>query len=51
MLDIDVTGDWGVSNSRGENWGEKNAVALAGPVREGVMRSVIMRRPAKKVAA
>ncbi|AEO70580.1 uncharacterized protein THITE_72721 [Thermothielavioides terrestris NRRL 8126] len=46
--DLNVAEIWGVSNVNGSNWGANNAVALAGPPPEGVMRTVIMRRPPKK---
>ncbi|SPQ18401.1 b69f7669-16fd-4477-8f2e-bb0d450bfff0 [Thermothielavioides terrestris] len=49
--DLNITQIWGVSNVNGSNWGANNAVALAGPAPEGVMRTVIMRRPAKLVGA
>ncbi|KAL2021603.1 hypothetical protein VTK56DRAFT_6956 [Thermocarpiscus australiensis] len=51
VVDIKVTETWGVVNTNGSNWGANNAVALAGPPPEGVMRFVIMRRPAKKATA
>ncbi|GAB1310616.1 Puromycin N-acetyltransferase [Madurella fahalii] len=48
VLDTRITETWGVANTNGSNWGTNNAVALAGPAPEGVMRTVIMRRPPKK---
>lgn len=51
VLDTKVTETWGVANTDGSNWGANNAVALAGPAAEGVMRTVIMRRPPKKATA
>ncbi|CAP60181.1 uncharacterized protein PODANS_1_4960 [Podospora anserina S mat+] len=48
VLDMKVKETWGVTKEEGRYWGENNAVALAGPVPEGVMRSVIMRRPVKR---
>lgn len=51
VFDLDVTGKWGRVKKDGENWGASNAVAFAGPAAEGVERSVIMRRPAKKATA
>ncbi|KAK4193216.1 hypothetical protein QBC35DRAFT_99517 [Podospora australis] len=47
VVDLKVTERWGKTKSAGRYWGENNAVEIAGPVPEGVMRSVIMRRPAK----
>ncbi|KAK4200242.1 hypothetical protein QBC40DRAFT_73288 [Triangularia verruculosa] len=51
VLDLNVGERWGVTKAEGRHWGENNAVALAGPVPEGVHRSVIMRRPAKGATA
>ncbi|KAK0741603.1 hypothetical protein B0T21DRAFT_116765 [Apiosordaria backusii] len=47
VLDMNLKERWGKTKAEGRYWGENNAVALAGPVPEGVNRSVIMRRPAK----
>ncbi|KAG7292835.1 hypothetical protein NEMBOFW57_002880 [Staphylotrichum longicolle] len=46
VLDLNVTETWGIANTAGSYWGERNAVSLAGPAADGVLRSVIMRRPA-----
>lgn len=46
VLDLNVTETWGVANTTGSYWGELNAVSLAGLAADGVLRSVIMRRPA-----
>lgn len=51
VLDTKVTETWGVTNTDGSNWGANNALDLAGPAAEGVVRTVIMRRPPKKVSA
>lgn len=50
VLDMKVTQTWGATNTNGSYWGENNAVDLAGPVPDGVQRTVIMRRPPKKTA-
>jgi hypothetical protein len=50
VLDLNVTEIWGVANTDGSNWGATNAVTLAGPAPDGVLRSVIMRRPPRKAA-
>lgn len=47
VVDLKVTETWGVTNSAGSNWGANNAISLAGRAPDGVMRTVIMRRPAK----
>jgi len=47
VLDLKVTEVWGRANTDGSNWGANNAIPLAGPISEGVLRSVIMRRPPK----
>lgn len=51
VLDNPVTEKWGAVNKDGSNWGANNAVALAGKAPEGVMRTVLMRRPPKKPSA
>ncbi|KAK4129147.1 N-acetyltransferase-like protein [Parathielavia appendiculata] len=50
VLDLKVTDTWGVVNTDGSDWGANNAVSLAGPAPDGVVRSVIMRRPPRKAA-
>jgi hypothetical protein len=49
VVDLNVTETWGVENRDGSNWGANNAVSLAGTAPDGVMRTVIMRRPAKNI--
>ncbi|KAL2137276.1 hypothetical protein VTI74DRAFT_5007 [Chaetomium olivicolor] len=51
VLDLNVTELWGAVNTDGSNWGANNAIALCGPAPKGVVRSVIMRRPAKAAVA
>ncbi|KAK3989994.1 hypothetical protein QBC44DRAFT_265984 [Cladorrhinum sp. PSN332] len=46
VLDTKVTETWGVKRD-GRYWGANNALDIAGPVPEGVHRTVIMRRPPK----
>lgn len=50
VSDLKVTETWGKVNTDGSDWGANNAVAIAGPAGEGVVRTVIMRRPPKKAA-
>ncbi|KAL2165985.1 hypothetical protein VTG60DRAFT_3475 [Thermothelomyces hinnuleus] len=45
VLDFQVTKTWGRAKPAGSDWGENNAVDLAGPVPTGAQRTVIMRRP------
>ncbi|KAK4156157.1 hypothetical protein C8A00DRAFT_41316 [Chaetomidium leptoderma] len=40
VLDLTVTETWGAANTSGSNWGANNAVTLAGPVPDGVLRSM-----------
>ncbi|KAJ4297331.1 hypothetical protein N0V88_004249 [Collariella sp. IMI 366227] len=48
VSDLKVTELWGRANTDGSDWGANNAIALTGgPASEGVVRSVIMRRPPK----
>jgi GNAT superfamily N-acetyltransferase len=51
VVDVKVTEQWGRTNANGSNWGANNAVPLAGPLADGVQRTVIMRRPPKKASS
>ncbi|KAK5651509.1 hypothetical protein OQA88_11963 [Cercophora sp. LCS_1] len=44
VLDFDMAGRWGAVKAEGRNWGESNALELGGPLPEGSMRTVIMKR-------
>lgn len=44
VQDVAVTERWGPTRAGGEDWGQGSAVALAGALREGCFRSVVMRR-------
>ena len=43
-LDFKITETWGATKAEGRDWGESAALELGGPVPEGTMRSVIMKR-------
>ncbi|KAK0656915.1 hypothetical protein B0T16DRAFT_48970 [Cercophora newfieldiana] len=45
VVDSSFTERWGVTKPEGHNWGENSALEVGGPVAEGSMRSVIMKRP------
>ncbi|KAK4245685.1 hypothetical protein C7999DRAFT_33974 [Corynascus novoguineensis] len=47
VMDVKVSEIWGRTKPPGSNWGENNAIDLAGPVPPGAQRTVIMRRPQK----
>jgi hypothetical protein len=47
VVDVQVTGTWGVANTEGDYWGANNALAF-GPLVDGAHRTVIMRRSPKK---
>ncbi|KAL2264247.1 hypothetical protein VTK26DRAFT_9023 [Humicola hyalothermophila] len=51
VLDLDLARDWGMQRPDGKDWGANIAVELVGPAPEGVSRSGIMRRPARKTGA
>ncbi|KAK3300595.1 uncharacterized protein B0H64DRAFT_414465 [Chaetomium fimeti] len=50
-IDVKITEKWGGTNANGSNWGANNAIALAGPLPDGVQRTVIMRRSPKKASS
>ncbi|KAL2154632.1 hypothetical protein VTH82DRAFT_3308 [Thermothelomyces myriococcoides] len=45
VLDLEITEGWGKAKPPDSDWGENNAVDLAGPLPVGAQRTVIMRRP------
>ncbi|KAL2157967.1 hypothetical protein VTH06DRAFT_4776 [Thermothelomyces fergusii] len=51
VLDLEITKTWGRARPPGSNWGENNAIDLAGAVPDGAQRIVIMRRPPRTAAA
>ncbi|KAK4451414.1 puromycin N-acetyltransferase [Podospora aff. communis PSN243] len=50
VIDFKVTETWGAKKAEGWNWGEKCALELGGPLPEGEMRTVIMKRVPNKAA-
>lgn len=45
VMDFKITERWGVTKPEDQNWGANLAVDIAGPLPEGQMRIVIMKRP------
>jgi hypothetical protein len=48
VAELEIAKLYGAVKEPGRSWGETSAVEFAGPLAEGVFRTAIMRRPAKK---
>jgi len=47
VIDFEITKRWGPTKPADRDWGENSALEIGGPVAEGVLRTVIMKRPPK----
>jgi hypothetical protein len=44
VIDFRITETWGAKKGEGRDWGEKSALEIGGPLPEGEMRTVVMKR-------
>ncbi len=47
VLDFKATETWGFVNTEKRNWGENGGLELGGPLAEGSIRAVVMKRTPK----
>lgn len=43
-MDFKTTETWGATKPEGRDWGENSALEIGGPLAEGELRSVFMKR-------